>query len=83
MTALTIRDFRNQMASSLDRVDAGEQVFIRRNRQLYTIVPVSDGGLVITPELQVKIDNARKEYQAGNTLHFENAAAAQKWMDEL
>lgn len=33
--------------------------------------------------LEAKIENARQEYREGRTLHFENAAAAQKWMDEL
>jgi hypothetical protein len=33
--------------------------------------------------LAAKIEKARKEFREGKTLHFENAAAAQKWMDEL
>ena len=44
MTALSVRDFRSQMARSFNRVDAGEQVFIRRKNQLYTIVPIEDVG---------------------------------------
>lgn len=83
MTQLTVRDFRSNMAASLDRVDAGEQIFIRRKKQLYTIVPVEDNELGITPELAAKIDKARKEFREGRTLRFESAAAAQKWMDEL
>jgi len=71
------------MASSFDRVDAGEQVFIRRKNHLYTIVPVQQDELTITPELAAKIEKARKEFREGKTLHFENATAAQRWMDEL
>ncbi len=83
MTPLTMRDFRSQMATSFDRVDAGERVFIRRKRQLYTIVPVYESDLTITPELAERIEKARQEFRDGKTLHFDNAAAAQKWMDSL
>lgn len=38
---------------------------------------------VITPELQKKIDKARKGRENGETLKFENADAAIKWMDSL
>lgn len=54
------------MASSLNRVDAGERIFIRRNHQLYAIVPVGDEDITITPELQAKIDSARKAYREGD-----------------
>ena len=71
------------MATSFDRVDGGERVYIRRNRRLYTLVPVEDDDLTITPALAAKIEQARQEHREGKTLRFESAAAAQKWMDEL
>jgi hypothetical protein len=83
MTALTMRDFRSNLANSFDRVDGGEHVYIRRNRKLYTLVSVEDDDLEITPALAAKIEKARQEHREGKTLRFENAAAAQKWMDEL
>lgn len=83
MTALTMRDFRSNLASSFDRVDGGERIYIRRNSRLYTIVPVDDDDLEITPALAAKIEKARQEHRDGKTLRFESAAAAQKWMDEL
>ena len=83
MTTLTIRDFRSNLAASLDRVDQGERVLVRRGCKIYTIVVVEDGELEITPQLAEKIDKARQEYRDGCTLEFENAAAAQQWMDEL
>lgn len=83
MTALTVRDFRSQMATSFDRVAAGERIFIRRKNRLFTLVPVDDDDLTITPALAAKIEKARKEHREGKTLKFDSAAAAQKWMDEL
>jgi len=83
MTALTMRDFRSNLATSFDRVDSGERIYIRRNRKLYTLVSVEDDDLTITPALAAKIEQARQEHREGKTLKFESAAAAQKWMDEL
>lgn len=83
MTALTMRDFRSNLATSFDRVDGGERVYIRRNHKLYTLVSVEDDDLAITPALAVKIEQARQEHREGKALKFESAAAAQKWMDEL
>lgn len=83
MTALTMRDFRSNLATSFDRVDKGERIYIRRNRKLYTIVSVEDDDLEITPTLAAKIEQARKEHREGKTLKFESSLAAQKWLDEL
>lgn len=39
--------------------------------------------LMITPEMQKRIDEARAELIEGKTLHFADAQSAAKWMDEL
>lgn len=83
MNTMTVRDFRTNLSANFDRVDAGERILVRRRNRVYTIVPVEDDDLIITPELQAKIDKARQEYKEGKTLRFESAEAVQKWMDEL
>lgn len=83
MNTMTVRDFRTNLSASFDRVDAGERILVRRRNRVYTIVLVEDDDLIITPELQAKIDKARQEYKEGKTLRFESAEAVQKWMDEL
>ncbi len=83
MTQLTVRDFRSKMASSFDRVDAGEQVFIRRKNQLYTIVPVSEDDLTITPELAAKIENARQEYREGKTISLKTHEDVDKYFESM
>lgn len=67
MDTMTVRDFRTNLAANFDRVDAGERILVRRRNRVYTIVPVEDDDLTITPELQAKIDKARKEYKEGKT----------------
>ena len=83
MNTMTVRDFRTNLSANFDRVDAGERILVRRRNRVYTIVPVEDDDLTITPEVQAKIDKARQEYKEGKTPHFESAEAVQKWMDEL
>lgn len=84
MTALSFTEFRNKMASSFDRVDAGEFVFVNRgNKKRYAIILMDDDDLSITPQMAAKIEKARQEFKQRSTLKFENAVAAQKWMEEL
>ncbi len=83
MTQLTVRDFRSQLASSLDRVDAGEQVFIRRKNQLYTIVAVSEDELTATPELTAKIEKARREFQEGRTISLKSAEDVDRYFENM
>ena len=67
MAILTIRDFRSHMASTLDRVDAGERVYIRRNHKLYTVVRVEEDDMEITTAFAAKIEAARKELCDGDS----------------
>ena len=84
MTTSTMRDFRSNLATSFNRVDGGERVYIRRRRKLYTLVHVEvDDEQEITPSLAAKTERARQEHREAKTLKFESAAAAQKWMDDL
>lgn len=67
MNTMTVRDFRANLSANFDRVDAGERILVRRKNRVYTIVPVEDDDLTITPELQAKIDKARQEYREVKT----------------
>ena len=83
MKILAVRDFRNQLASSLDSVDSGEHVFIRRKNKLYMIVSVEDDNSTITPELAAKIDKAREEYRQGNYISCSTKEELQAYLDSL
>lgn len=80
MEAMSVRDYQNNMASSFARADRGEKVLIRRNNHIYALSRLEE---IVTPELQERIDKARKDYKEGKTLHFDSAANAIKWMEEL
>ena len=83
MTHLTVRDFRSQMATSFDKVDAGEQVFIRRKNQLYTIVPVKEEELSITPELAAKIEKARQQFHDGKTISLSSHEDIDRYFESM
>lgn len=63
MEALSVRDYRNNLADSFARTDNGKNVYIRRKNRIYAVVSIGNEDLMITPELQVRIDEARKAYQ--------------------
>ena len=71
------------MATSFDRVDAGEHVFIRRNNQLYTIIPVQDNDITITPELASKIEKARQEFREGKTISLKSHKDVDQYFESM
>lgn len=67
-----------------DLADRGEKIIIRRSRkQAYTLVPIEDEDLTITPELQARIDKARAEIKAGNCVTLKSHADIDAYFDSL
>lgn len=84
MASLSFTDFRKNMATSFDRVDAGEQIFISRgSKKMYAIIPVSDDDLMVTPSLEAKIEKARQEYKEGNTVVLKSHEDIDRYFDSL
>ena len=84
MTSLSFSDFRKNMASSFDLVDAGERVFVNRGSQrTYAIIPVEDGDLTITPALAAKIEKARKEFREGKTISLKIHEDIERYFDSM
>ena len=50
MEILSVSDYRNNLA------DMGEKVLIRRKNEIYALVKIGREDLMITPELQARID---------------------------
>lgn len=84
MTSLSFTDFRKNMASSFDLVDAGERVYVNRgSRKMYAIIPVEDGDLTITQALEAKIEKARKEYREGKTISLKSHEDIDKYFESM
>lgn len=80
----TSREFRSQQAHVFDLADKGEKIIIRRNRkQAYTLVPIEDEDLTITPELQARIDKAREEIKAGNCVTLSSKEELEAYLESL
>lgn len=56
MEALSVREYRNNLAASFDRAAEGERVIIRRKNKLYALVSLGRDQLVLNKEEQEKLD---------------------------
>lgn len=80
----TSREFRSQQAYVFDLADQGEKIIIRRNKkQAYTLVPIEDDDLTITPEMQARIDKAREEIKAGKCISVHGKEELRAYLDSL
>lgn len=66
MHIINTKEFRANQKKYFD-LAIKEDVIIRRGRkQAFVLVPLDGDEYTITPELQARIDNARKQYEKGN-----------------
>ena len=68
METLSIKDFRNQMAASFDKAANAENVLIRRKNEIYALVKVGHEDLLLTKDLQKRIDDVHQAYQHGKCI---------------
>lgn len=83
MEALTVREYRNSLAASFDRAEKGEEVLIRRKKDIYALVKLGREDLMITPELQARIDKAREEIKAGKCTTLGSQEDIDAYFDSL
>ena len=83
MAPLSVRDYRNNLAASFDKVDKGEPVFIRRKGKIYALTALGNEDNIITPALEEKIRNARMEYEAGNFISCRSREELDNFLDSL
>lgn len=83
MEALSVRDYRNHLADSFTRADNGENVYIRRKNRIYALVSIGNEDMMVTPQLQTRIDEARKAYQEGDCVSCESKAELHAFLDSL
>jgi len=70
------------MGKSLDRVDAGERVLFSRRGRVYAITPVYDEDC-ISPELALKIEQARKEFLEGKGVSCKTPKEIENYIHSL
>lgn len=83
MEALSVREYRNNLAASFTKADNGEQVLIRRKNEIYALVKVGREDLMITPELQARIDKAREEIKSGKCVTLKSSEDIDAYFTQL
>lgn len=56
MEALSVSDYRKNLAESFDRADEGERVIIRRKNTLYALVSIGREEFSLSPRQQRRMD---------------------------
>lgn len=67
MQVITAREFREKQAFVFDKIDAGDEVIIRRGKKNYIITAVEDKDMTISDELRLKIAKAREDIKSGRS----------------
>lgn len=83
MEALSVRDYRNNLAASFNRADQGERVLIRRKNQIYALMSVGREDLTITPALQKRIEEAEKACREGRCVSCSTNEELDSFFDSL
>ena len=64
---ITSREFREKQASMFALADKGAQVVIRRRGKVsYLLTPVYDNDYVLSPEVEERLEEGRRQYKEGN-----------------
>lgn len=81
---LTSREFRDNQASVFALADKGEKIVInRRGKQSYMLTPVSDEDFILSPELEKRIEEGRKEFREGKTISCKTKEELQDFLNSL
>lgn len=60
MEALSVREYRNNLAASFTKADKGEQVLIRRKNEIYALVKIGKENVTLTQDMQQRIAEVTK-----------------------
>ncbi len=67
-----------------DLADKGERVVIRRRgKASYMLVPVNDDDFILSPELEERIEEGRREYAEGNVVSCATKEELDKFLESL
>ncbi len=64
--------------------DKGERIIIRRRgKSSYMLTPISDNDIVVSPELEKKIEEARLQYGEGETVSCKTKDELKMFLESL
>lgn len=81
---ITSREFREKQASMFALADNGEQVIIRRKGKMsYMLTPVYESDFTLSPGLEAKIEEGRRQYKEGNVITCATKEELDKFLKSL
>ena len=81
---ITSREFREKQASMFALADKGEKVVIkRRGKVSYMLTPVYEEDFIISPELEKRIEEGRRQYREGNVTTCTTKEELDKFLEAL
>lgn len=83
MEALSVSNYRSNLAASFARADRGERVLIRRKNNIYALVNVGREDLMITPALQRRIEEAEMACREGRCVTCSTIEELDAHLDSL
>lgn len=85
MLVISSREFRENQASYLDRVDNGEEILVQRKKnKAYRIVPVkADDRLFSETEFLSKVDESLKQVDQGKTFTMKEGESLDDFLDRI
>lgn len=83
MEALSVSNYRSNLAASFARADRGERVLIRRKNNLYALVNVGKEDITITPALQRRIEEAEAACREGRCVTCSTIDELEAHLDSL
>lgn len=81
---ITSREFREKQASMFALADNGEQVVIRRRGKVsYMLTPVYEEDFVLSPGLEERLEEGRRQYREGNVTTCTTKEELNKFLEAL
>ncbi len=81
---ITSREFREKQASMFALADKGEQVVIRRRGKVsYMLTPVYENDFILSPELENRLEEGRRQYRARNVTVCTTKEELDKFLESL
>lgn len=81
---ITSREFREKQASMFALADNGVQVVIRRRGKVsYMLTPVYEEDFVLSPELEERLEESRRQYREGNVTTCTTKEELNRFLEEL
>jgi hypothetical protein len=84
MLVISSREFWNNQAQYLSRIDEGERVVVQWEKgKAYSLIPVTEDDLYFTPEMLAKIDRAIAQYEEGKYTVLRDKEDLYQYFDSL